>query len=209
MKKMRVLTLIITAFVSRQALAHEAEEASVGLTLRDKAVEVRLNIDVDSWVEGITGLPLPMEHPEALEPMLLIARNNLQQMVLTVGGKKVDLVLVQFPAAEELIHEAEDHGHSGHMRSTVILKGTLTTPAQGEVALSAPKEMGPVIMSFYQPKTLWVPAASKAHFKVDAPRAAKKIPESRSFWIWCMGMTFAVLSLGIWYKTSRNPQVAA
>jgi hypothetical protein len=188
-----------------QSLAHEAEEASAGITIRDKAVEVRLNVELTSWIRNITGLSLTKDHSADLEPLLVLAANNLKQSVLKVGGSKVDLEIVQFPKADTIMHDVINHGHGHHSRVTILMRGALSTTPSGALSMELPREIGPIIMSVSHPRTAWVAAGTAGHFKLDDVHEGKKNSKPSPYpWLYTASALFAGLAGGFWFQGGRK-----
>lgn len=194
-------------------IAHEAEEASVGISLRDKAIELRVNVDLAEWIETVTGLRPRLDRAEGLEPLLLIAYNNLREAKLSADGENLPLTITHFPDVAEVLAQPQRGEHEGHLRFTIWMSAVLANGGAKDIRLSMPKELGPVIMSFSQPVTRWIPKGSTGSFSIRNQASGKVANRSPPLFEIGLAFAFAALAGLSWYyagrKTKDLPQTDA
>ncbi len=178
--------------------AHALSETTARLTLRDGHFDVSLDVDLFLLVpEGPTAVATAGD--EAVASRLMELRGQLEAGTrLQVDGVEVPLRWKDGPSAAEfravaalLSASGRDHGE----RFRVGLDAAASALGAREVKLGVPAGLGPVVVSFVEPATVYVSPGGEAHFTVR-PRAAERDegaepPAARS-----MGTEALLLGLG-------------
>lgn len=159
---------------STRAEAHELPTATARVTLRDDHVSVTADMDVLAYVVQTSGAgtaaSLAGTDEAELAELVRRARSSLEtEARLEADGERVDLEIRAFPSVVEIRAVAEwfvaaPHAH-GELRP-VQLEGKRSVPGARRIALSLPPAVGPVLVTFVQPRARWTTPGGTAAFSV-------------------------------------------
>ncbi|WP_052549550.1 hypothetical protein [Enhygromyxa salina] len=185
-----VTALLLFAPFGRHAHAHELETNTARVSLRDENLTIYLRADAGS---------LP-------DPDALLAGTRLQ-----LDGAEVALELRSFPSREQLVSAAAavaietDLGGHAHARLLPVELESASAGWSGQtLEIHFPAELGPVLVTFVQPKTQQLQAGVAARFDVltKAPEASPDIRAVELGWL----VPFTLLALGVgiaWFHRRR------
>ncbi|PRP90964.1 hypothetical protein ENSA5_60390 [Enhygromyxa salina] len=191
-----VTALVLVTLFARQAHAHELETNTARVSLRDGNLTIDLRADAGS---------LP-------DPDALLAGTRLK-----LDGAEVALELRSFPSREQLVNAAAavaietDLGGHAHARLLPVEYESASAGWSGQtLEIHFPAELGPVLVTFVQPKTQQLQAGATARFEVltKAPEAS---PDTRAVALgWLLPLPLLALGVGIaWLHRRRVAHQAA
>ena len=162
---------LVACLAAPAAGAHALSETTARLTLRDGHFDVVLDVDLFLLVpEGPTAVATATG--EAVSGRLAALRQQLETGTrLQVDGARVPLRWKDGPsaaafqaAAAVLSASGMEHGE----RFRVGLDAVESNLGAREVALEVPAGLGPVVVSFVEPVTAYLPPGGQARFTVRA-----------------------------------------
>ena len=167
----RALTLV-GLLAGGAATAHDLEEGTARITLRDDHVDV-----VAEWDLFLLADATPTALATASDEALAAARARLQRTIedgtqLRVDGAPVALHLTGWPSAAELrgLAAALSAAGSSHgSRVRMRLEAAQAIPGAAHLTLAVPPRLGPVVVSFVQPATRYTRPGATADFTVLSP----------------------------------------
>lgn len=155
--------------VGASAAAHPLEEGTARVSLRDDHVEVLVDWDVFRLVDAAPTAVATSDDAALMETHARLRRRVESETTLHVDGAQVSLRATGFPTPEALRAMAatlsasgQDHGARARMR----LEAQRAVPGARRVGLSAPRALGPVVISFVQPATWYAQPGERASFDV-------------------------------------------
>lgn len=199
-----------------RARAHEAPETSATITLRDRAVEVWIDVETLPWLQRVThgGARDALDDAAALTPAVLeeIVRDAdrcASDASLDVGGRRVTLLLAHGAGVDEVLASIGGRPQGQHHRTRVALRGALVEAPGPRVdaALRLPVAFGPAIVNLVRPESRWVSAGATARLTLDAPQTPAP-PASRRAWVTPAAFLVVAASLAV-YRRTRDPQPPA
>lgn len=185
--------------------AHELQETTARIALRDHHVSVQLDVDLLAWLERVRGgrgeLPvdtLAVADPEALAALRTLALEQLSTASIVVDGVASVPEAIRAPAAadvqriamERLVARGVDpHAHGERASFWLDLRADGPPDSVGIVL---PESVGSVLVTFVQPASRLVSAGEGAMFTV--PRAEATAPDWRP---WALAGALALALLGV------------
>jgi hypothetical protein len=167
-----VITLIAGFFACAAIVqAHELQETTASITVRDRSVEVVVNLDLIGWLEHMRGgdagdahAGLPIAEPQIAAGLLAKAKEQLTGVMLDADDARVPLQTGRFPTPMDVMAAAGSRGHGEAARGVIVLHGTLPEAGEEMLSLTLPKAMGPVVVNLSRPQTQWIAPATTARF---------------------------------------------
>jgi len=143
------------------AHAHELPGSTATVTLRDGLVTIDAHLDVDAWMRAQTARALPA--------MVASAKAQAESLTVRVDGQPVTMTLQRFPTADEVHRVLQrpgraDHGHHPKV-VTVRWRATRAEPSATTVIVRFPEAVGPVLVSFVEPRSRVIAPGGAARFE--------------------------------------------
>ncbi|MCB9744402.1 MAG: hypothetical protein H6741_21865 [Alphaproteobacteria bacterium] len=157
------------------AWGHELRETTARVELRGDHVTVSVNVDVGGWLSALSQDPRPLgviaiTDTAALEGILSAADQELSETHLRVGEAELPLRVLDALDVEETrraiirnTHESMTGPHAHLPRAQLTLEGRLPPEAES-LSLQLPASMGPVVLSFSEPRSATARAGEAAEF---------------------------------------------
>lgn len=163
-----LLSFLISVFASESvATAHEIHEASAVVTIRDQAVDVRINVDLLEWLQNITPRNIKQQDPADLMARLVIAERNMADTALTVDGKRLPIKIKSFPTVSDVVAALKAQEKGQHLRTVVALNAMLPRVGVNKLTLRLPEEVGSVVASLNRPISKFVQKGQSADFDIS------------------------------------------
>ena len=199
------------------ATAHDLEEGTARITLRDDHVDV-----VAEWDLFLLADATPTALATASDEALVAARARLQRTIedgtqLRVDGAPVALHLTGWPSAAELrgLAAALSAAGSSHgSRVRMRLEAAQAIPGAAHRTLAVPPLLGPVVVSFVQPATRYTRPGATADFSVLSlvrpsarVTASATVREPATVFRGALGVVVVALATaGAWMFSRRAPR---
>lgn len=166
MRKLLCHWLWITSILSLDVIAHQMEQHTSQITIRDGQVEVLLHLDSHKWLatladhhswllgdtETVIDASLtPKEKANKLELLLK------QKMLLAINGQDVMLKIDKLTYYDSLLH----------LRVVASANTALSSASVNQVTVKYPKSLGAVYTSVIKPQFKMVTADKKVAFKLN------------------------------------------
>ncbi len=163
---MRTALISLLVLLAPAASAHELPVSSATVSLRDGLVTVDATLDMRRWLSSAGG-------GELNRMLAALKKQAAREVVITLGDKRVPLKVVGFPSADQ-VHAAlqaaskprkgKRHYHPALL--PVRLEARKALRGGAALKVTFPKALGPVVVSFVQPRTRYLKPGQAASFKV-------------------------------------------
>lgn len=166
MRKVLCYWLWITSILSLDVMAHQMEQHTGQIIIRDGQVEVLLHLDSHKWLAKLADHHswLLGDTETVIDPSLVpkekASRLKLllkKEMSLAINGKNVMLNIDKLTYYDSLLH----------LRVTASANTAISSANVSQVAVKYPKSLGVVYTSVIKPQFKMVTADKKVEFKLN------------------------------------------
>jgi hypothetical protein len=155
---------VFGALLGTAARAHEMSEATATITVRDQAVEVRLNVDLLNWLKNIPPVSKHISDPVEGMARLMKADESLSKAYLLADGEPLKLRTVQSADIKAVVAALKEHEQGKHTRAIVLMQATLPRARIKNLKLRLPIELGAVETTLNRPVSQFVQRGGVASF---------------------------------------------
>jgi hypothetical protein len=192
---------LASLLLASRSRAHALDTNTARVSLRDEHLEVSAEWDVFAAADA-TPTAIATATPEFAAEVHERLRRTLEGGTwLDVDGRRSALAITAFPGVDELRARAASLSSQGLEHGALVrlrFEAPARLPGALRVQARFPPEIGPVLTTFVQPSTVFVPPGAVARFAVLAPRgpSAQARPAVRPSFAWAVGAA-AALALAI------------
>ena len=169
---LRTAALASLLAVASPLAAHTLPDGTARVSLRDGHLEVQGEWDLLLLADATPTAIATAGEAELLAHHTALQRALVEGSVLRVDGHTLTLEATGFPGASELraiaaslSAEGKDHGALVRVR----LEARAPVVDAREIHVAFPPRLGPVLATFVQPATVYLPPGARAVFPVLAP----------------------------------------
>lgn len=173
------IALALVLATSRAATAHEIDEGTARITLRDDHVEVVAEWDIFLLVDATPTAIATGTDAEVSAAYARVRRVIERDTRLRVDGAPVALTVTGFASEAEFRAVAATLSAAGNLHGARIrmrLEAARAVPGASRITLAVPSQVGPVLVSFVQPASHYARPGDTAAFDVLVARAAPEAP---------------------------------
>lgn len=192
--------------------AHSLDLTTARVSLRDAHVEVIVELEL-SLLFARSPTELAALPDAELAAQREQAKRRLESETrLHSDGQRLPVVVTGFPSHEALraiVVAAASTGEPHGPLLRIRLESPATLPESRQIAIGLPAALGPVVATFLQPTTRFLPAGETSAFTVLAPPSAPPPPRRFGILLLASGLAAACLWV-VWrrrYTTYRACQL--
>jgi hypothetical protein len=214
---LRSIALALALATSGAASAHELDEGTARITLRDDHVDVVAEWDLFLLVDAT-----PTALATGTDAEVAAAHTRVREAIerdtrLRVDGRPIALTLTGFASAAEFRAIAATLSAAGNLHGARVrmrLEARQPVPGASHITLAAPPRVGAVLVSFVQPASHYARPGDTATFEVLAPRHAPAAsaptttapaPARQGLGTLPLILLWTLASLAAWRWTSQRP----
>lgn len=160
---MMALLSLPLSFWPAAAAAHELPGSTATVVVRDGLVTIDANLDVETWMRA--------QPSGKLEVMVAAAKKEASAISVLVDGQKMEMELLAFPTVEQVhaVLQQKSDGHSHPKLVQVRWQAKRTAPRLVSVAVAFPTDIGPVLVTYLEPRSQLVQPGGTALFERWSP----------------------------------------